>query len=62
MTTMMDRAIHAVRTWLGLTNASGMHLTPGQCPVPIPAEVPARRRAAPAARSNAPGLGPVVKG
>ena len=63
MTTMMERAIHAVRTWLGLADASEAHLTPGHgWLLPVPAEVLTRRRAAEAGRSNAPGLGPVVKG
>jgi hypothetical protein len=63
MTTMMDRAFHALRTWLGLADASEGHLTPGHgWLLPVPAEVRTRRRAAAAARSNAPACGPVVEG
>jgi hypothetical protein len=63
MTTMMDRAFHALRTWLGLADASEEHLTPGHgWLLPVPAEVLTRRRAAEADRSNAPALGPVVEG
>ena len=62
MTTMMGRAFHALRSWLGLADASEAHLTPGHgWLLPVPAEVVTRRRAAEAARSTATGLGPVVR-
>lgn len=62
MKTMMDRALHALRTWLGLAEVSEAHLTPGHgWLLPVPAEVLTRRRAAEAARSNAPARGPVVE-
>lgn len=63
MMTMMDRAFHALRTWLGLADASEAHLTPGHgWLLPVPAEVLTRRLAAEAARSNVAAHGPVVKG
>ena len=63
MTTMMDRAFRALRTWLGLADASETHLTPGHgWLLPVPAEVLARTRSVEAARSNAPARGPVVEG
>ena len=63
MMTMMDRAFHALRTWLGLADASEAHLTPGHgWLLPVPAEVHTRRDAAEAARANAAAHGPVVKG
>jgi len=56
MMTMMDRAFHALRTWLGLADA---HLTPGHgWLLPVPAEALNRRRGAEAARASA----PVVEG
>ena len=61
MMTMMDRALHALRTWLGLADASEAHLTPGHgWLLPVPAEVITRRRVAEA--GNAAAHGPVVKG
>ena len=61
MITMMDRAFHALRTWLGLADASGAHLTPGHgWLLPVPADVLTLRRATGAARSNAPAHGTVV--
>ena len=63
MMTMMDRAFRALRTWLGLADASEAHLTPGHGSLlPVPAEVLTRRRSVEAARSNAPARGPVVEG
>lgn len=63
MTTMMDRAFHALRSWLGLADASETHLTPGHgWLLPVPAPVVTRRRAAELARSNAPAARPVVEG
>jgi len=63
MMTMMDRAFHALRTWLGLADASEAHLTPGHgWLLPVPAEVITRRRAAEAVRSHSPARGPVVEG
>ena len=63
MMTMMDRAFHALRTWLGLADASETNLTPGHgWLLPVPAEVVTRRRAAEAARANTPPRGPVVEG
>ena len=63
MMTMMDRAFHALRAWLGLADASEAHLTPGHgWLLPVPAEVITRRRAAEAARSHSPARGPVVEG
>jgi len=63
MMTMMDRAFHALRTWLGLADAAEAHLTPGHgWLLPVPAEVLTRRRAAEAARSDAEVHGPVVRG
>jgi len=62
MTTMMDRAFHALRTWLGLADASEAHLTPAHgWLLPAPAEVLTRRRASQAG-CNAPAFGPVVEG
>jgi hypothetical protein len=62
MTTMMDRAFHALRTWLGLADASEAHLTPGHgWLLPVPADVLTLRRAAEAARSNGPARGPGVQ-
>ena len=62
MTTMMDRAFHVLRTWLGLADASEAHLTPAHgWLLPAPAEVPTRRRVA-HARCNAPAFGAVVEG
>jgi hypothetical protein len=59
MTTMMDRAFHALRTWLGLADASEAHLTPAHgWLLPVPADVMARRRAADTARNSRP-FGPV---
>lgn len=63
MMTMMDRAFRALRTWLGLADASEAHLTPGHgWLLPVPAEVLTRRRSLEAARSNGPARGPVVEG
>ena len=63
MMTMMDRVFYALRTWLGLADASEAHLTPGPGRLqPVPAEVVTRRRSVEAARSNAPARGPVVEG
>jgi hypothetical protein len=60
---MMDRAFHALRTWLGLADASEAHLTPGHgWLLPVPADALTRRRSVEAARSNAPARGPVVEG
>ena len=55
MTTMMDRAFHVLRTWLGLADASETKLTPGHgWLLPVPAEVRARRHASLTARSESP--------
>jgi hypothetical protein len=61
MKTMMDRAFHALRSWLGLADASETHLTPGHgWLLPVPAEVVSRRRAADGA--HVPAARPVVEG
>jgi hypothetical protein len=63
MTTMMDRAFHALRTWLGLADASEAHLTPAHgWLLPAPAEVLTRQRVAQAVGCNTPAFGPVVEG
>jgi hypothetical protein len=63
MMTMMDRAFHALRTWLGLADASEAHLTPGHgWLLPVPADVLTGRRAAEAARANVAAHGPVIEG
>jgi len=61
MKTMMDRAFHALRSWLGLADASETHLTPGHgWLLPVPAEVVSRGRAAD--RAHVPAARPVVEG
>jgi len=63
MTTMLDRAFHVLRTWLGLGDASETNLTPVHgWLLPIPAEVRSRRQAAEAARSCSPAPTPFVEG
>jgi hypothetical protein len=55
MKTMMDRAFHVLRTWLGLADAAEKNLTPGHgWLLPCPAEARSRRPAAAASSSPAP--------
>jgi hypothetical protein len=62
MTTMMDRAFHALRTWLGLADASEAHLTPAHgWLLPAPADMPTCRRVVEVRACNAPAFGPVVE-
>jgi hypothetical protein len=63
MNTMMDRAFHVLRTWLGLADAAEKNLTPGHgWLLPVPVEARSRRHAAEAGRSSSPAPLPDIEG